>query len=688
MLTRSAALLFVAATLLAQTSETVFFRAVLSPGNEVPPVTGLNAGGSGTVVAHLVRDASGQVVSGSVDFNVNYSFPGAVNITGMHIHRGTATESGPVTIGSGVSGSAPVQDPTGQGLIARQAQVPPSDTEGLQTLRGMLQDPSRYYLNLHTSDYPAGVIRGQLERAEMAVLMAELSPASEVPPIQGLNASGVGSVLALRTTSASGRVTSGQVIFNVNYAFPEQVTFTGMHIHAGPAGVNAPVTISSGIGAGGVNVASESGGSGFLMRTAEVPVDNAPALSTLNGLFSNPGNFYLNLHTTENPGGAIRAQLRRTDMIRFPVTLLPSNEVPAVTGLDAQGIGEFRAHTLRAPDGSVKAGVVIFDVNHRFPSSADFTGLHIHNGTVTESGPVTIDSGVRGAEPIASETGFGNIYRMVNVTSPVALAAVQSLVRNPENHYINLHTRVNPAGAVRAQLAAASTAPPALSAVISAISDPARATVAPGGLMTVFGSDLTKVPGNLAGFADGTLPGELNGTSVTVAGRAAPLFVVAPGYLVAQVPVDTPAGQQPVVVRNANGAGQPATASVAATAPAIFYDAAGGIVVNNSTFQLIRPGNPARAGDVLLIYSTGLGQTTPRLETGRIVQFPPQSDTAPVTVTIGGQNAEVIYSIASPGFVGLYQTAVRLPAGVAPGSQPLALRIGEATSNTVNVAVQ
>lgn len=92
---------------------------------------------------------------------------------------------------------------------------------------------------------------------------------------------------------------------------------------------------------------------------------------------------------------------------------------------------------------------------------------------------------------------------------------------------------------------------------------------------------------------------------------------------------------------------------------------------------------------MLLIYSTGLGQTTPRLTTGRIVQFPPQSDTAPVIVTIGGQNAEVIYSIGSPGFVGLYQTAVRVPAGVAPGSQqPLVLRIGEATSNTVNVAVQ
>jgi uncharacterized protein (TIGR03437 family) len=112
------------------------------------------------------------------------------------------------------------------------------------------------------------------------------------------------------------------------------------------------------------------------------------------------------------------------------------------------------------------------------------------------------------------------------------------------------------------------------------------------------------------------------------------------------------------------------------------------MVLNNATDRLIRPGNPARAGDVLLIYSTGLGQTTPASRTGRIVPFPPEADTAPLTVTLGGKSADVIYSIAAPGYVGLYQTAVRVPSGLTPGNAALTLRLGDATSNTVNLAMQ
>ena len=35
----------------------------------------------------------------------------------------------------------------------------------------MLTDPSGFYVNMHTTDNPGGVIRGQLQRAEMVVLM-------------------------------------------------------------------------------------------------------------------------------------------------------------------------------------------------------------------------------------------------------------------------------------------------------------------------------------------------------------------------------------------------------------------------------------------------------------------------------------------------------------------------------------
>ena len=63
---------------------------------------------------------------------------------------------------------------------------------------------------------------------------------------------------------------------------------------------------------------------------------------------------------------------------------------------------------------------------------------------------------------------------------------------------------------------------------------------------------------------------------------------------------------------------------------------------------------------------------------------PTLNNTGPVTVTIGGQNAAVVYSIASPGFAGLYQIAVTVPSGVT-GSADVVVKAGTATSNTVKM---
>jgi uncharacterized protein (TIGR03437 family) len=114
----------------------------------------------------------------------------------------------------------------------------------------------------------------------------------------------------------------------------------------------------------------------------------------------------------------------------------------------------------------------------------------------------------------------------------------------------------------------------------------------------------------------------------------------------------------------------------------------GGLVLKNADFSLVRPGNPAAAGDILLIYSTGLGQTTSPQETGKPVPQAPFAHTGDVSVTIGGGTADVIYSIASPGFVGLYQTAVRMPAGVTAGNAAVTLKMGSVSSNTVMIAVR
>ena len=63
----SICLLLSTASLLAQTADIAYFRAVMLPSNEVPAVNA-NVNGMADMIAHVVRDSSGQIVSGTVDF--------------------------------------------------------------------------------------------------------------------------------------------------------------------------------------------------------------------------------------------------------------------------------------------------------------------------------------------------------------------------------------------------------------------------------------------------------------------------------------------------------------------------------------------------------------------------------------------------------------------------------------------
>jgi uncharacterized protein (TIGR03437 family) len=675
-----------------QTAETIPYRAILSSANEVPPVS-LNASGAATVWLHVIRDAQGRVTSASVDFDVSFSLPAANNVVGLHIHNGAAGVNAPVVIDTGIRATEPVAVGT-TGRIQRQAQVSATTTAALDAVNGILANPAGFYVNMHTTDFPGGVMRGQLQRAEMVVLMGEMSPANEVPAIP-LDASAIGTVVALRTRDASGAATSGLVIFDANYrGFTEEgtgLTLTGFHIHSGPAGVNAPVTINTGIG--GANTVAAVPAGANLHYEVEVPMTNAASVSALNGLFNDNANYYINLHTNRFGGGVVRAQLRRTDAISFPVVMSPANEVPPIA-IEASGPAIVTVHTLRNADGSVAAGAVIFDVNHRMPGDTTFTGLHIHDGAAGVNGGVTINTGLSGTNTVPSPTGAGNIYRIVTVSTEAGLRTLNSLIANPEAHYVNLHSTVNPGGVIRSQLMPASTAMPTVSAAIAAVSDPALNRVAPGGLMTIFGTNLVKVQSDLLAASNGVmLPTVFNGTQVTIGGKAAPLLVLTPTYIVAQVPADAATGSQPVAVRNSNGAAAATVnVNVAATAPAVFFDANGGIFQKNSDFTLVGANNRARAGDIILVYSTGLGVTTAALQSGQVTPGPGTTstfyNTAPATVTVGGREARVIYSIASPGFAGLYQTAFEVPAGAGTGSVPVVLRVGGVASNTVNIMLQ
>jgi uncharacterized protein (TIGR03437 family) len=95
---------------------------------------------------------------------------------------------------------------------------------------------------------------------------------------------------------------------------------------------------------------------------------------------------------------------------------------------------------------------------------------------------------------------------------------------------------------------------------------------------------------------------------------------------------------------------------------------------------------PAKPNEVIVLFGAGLGRLSPALPTGQAAK---NNSTAVVpTITIDGKTADVQFAGAAPGFVGLNQVNVKIPAGTrAAPDIPVALTIGEKQSNTVTIAV-
>ena len=174
---------------------------------------------------------------------------------------------------------------------------------------------------------------------------------------------------------------------------------------------------------------------------------------------------------------------------------------------------------------------------------------------------------------------------------------------------------------------------------------------------------------------------------------AAPLFYVSPAQINFQVPFGVSSSATVLVMTN--GVLTLATSvRIEPASPGIFTGTRGGAVqaaVLNQDASPNSAANPAAAGSVIQIFTTGLGATNPPLSTGQ-----PGASAAPLNqvvaaplVFLSGAPAEVLLAGAAPGFVGLYQVNARVPAGTPAGSAvPLVLSANGFTSNTAVIAVR
>ncbi len=227
--------------------------------------------------------------------------------------------------------------------------------------------------------------------------------------------------------------------------------------------------------------------------------------------------------------------------------------------------------------------------------------------------------------------------------------------------------------------------------VINAASFAKNQVVAPGSLVSIFGSNLAPSVTSASAIP---LPMALAGVSVTFNGITAPLVFVAPGQINAQLPWDvlggTQSGTATVVVNTPSGSSPPKSVNIGPFSPGIFAVSFGvgrAIAINQDGTLAAPVGavpglttHPAKPGDIVILLGTGLGAVTPPIANGTSPVFSDKAlhttNTTP-TILFGGQPAtSVPFSGLSPQFVGVNQINVQIPS-TAPGGDTVPVQLSE-----------
>jgi uncharacterized protein (TIGR03437 family) len=249
-------------------------------------------------------------------------------------------------------------------------------------------------------------------------------------------------------------------------------------------------------------------------------------------------------------------------------------------------------------------------------------------------------------------------------------------------------------------IGAAATTPPSVAAggVLSNASYSLQTPVAPGMLVSIFGSNLTAA-GQVYTAPAYPLPTQMGGVTVTIGGELVPLYAVTPGQINAVLPFDLPVNTTlPLIVTYNNAVSAPEPVTMVASEPGVFTLSENGqgtgivvLIHPDGSQAIVGPANPATAGDILVIYCTGLGDTNPRGVAGSPAPVTPLAQAIdPVTVTLGGVNVPVSFAGPTPGYAALYQVNATVPAGIAASSAaPLILtQSGRSSPSAVTIPVQ
>jgi len=238
---------------------------------------------------------------------------------------------------------------------------------------------------------------------------------------------------------------------------------------------------------------------------------------------------------------------------------------------------------------------------------------------------------------------------------------------------------------------------PAPTGTISAVVNGASfldGPVAPGELVTIFGANLGPVAAAGAQLDGQRITDNTAGTTVMFDGVAAPLLYTSATQINAVVPFGVAGPTTQIQVMYQGNAVASTTVAVQAASPAVFaLNGSGGGqgAILNQNLTVNSSSNSAALGSVVVLYATGAGLTTPTSQDGELTVAPYPLPNLPVSVTIEGVPAQVLYAGAAPGLVaGVIQINVVVPetAWVAPFDQVVVTVGNYSSPDAVTLAVQ
>jgi hypothetical protein len=279
-LARKSSFLFAALLILSSVSpllaqQTVTLSAVLTPAGESPASTST---GHGT--------ATFTIDAGRTTLTVDEFVSGVGTVTVAHIHKGTPGTAGPVKIGF-----------TGSNFVnGHLTQTIPGIDPVL--LNDIIAHPDQYYTNVHNAANPSGAIRGALTVTGGGTLLGGELRAANEPASMGANSPAVGA------WTVNIDPTHTILTFDINISTLQNATLA--HIHKGPPGVSGGVVVS---------FVTPTSGVPFVGNRAHgvVVAPDAANVTLFTDIATNPSAYYVNVHNTAAPGGAMRGQMAVID---------------------------------------------------------------------------------------------------------------------------------------------------------------------------------------------------------------------------------------------------------------------------------------------------------------------------------------------------------------------------------------